>query len=155
MRVKRSTVFSSTGLLLLLLVMPRDDPSNFSAQTGRSLILDPGVSLSLCFSAHSRGRGLPDPGLFLSMFTSQELANSLCDFSKCFMLSLIVSIWNYQVSVQTCMFLHCVRCIGGRESSMLPFLPLGSDSASFLQNLRCLATAHVVVSFQGGVPCRL
>ena len=45
-RVKRSIVFSRTALLLLLLAMPRHDPSNFSAQTGRSLLLDPGVSAS-------------------------------------------------------------------------------------------------------------
>ena len=43
------TVLSTKLLPLLLLVMPRRDPSSFSAQSGRSLILDPGVSASLCF----------------------------------------------------------------------------------------------------------
>ena len=81
-------VFSRKVLLLLLLMVPRRDPSSFSAYSGRSLILDPGVSLPLCFSAQSRGRVLPDPGLYLSLLTSQELADSLCDLSKCYMLSL-------------------------------------------------------------------
>ena len=80
-------MFSRKMLLLLLLVMPRSDPSSFSAPPGRALILDPGVSLSLCFSAQSRGRVLPDPGLFLSVFTCQEVSQSLYDLSKCFMLS--------------------------------------------------------------------
>ena len=56
------TVLSTKLLPLLLLVMPRRDPSSFSAQSGRSLILDPGVSASLCFLAQS---SLPDPGLLL------------------------------------------------------------------------------------------
>ena len=47
---KRFTVFSRK-LLLLLLVTPRHDLLCFSAQSGRSLILDPGVNVSLCFSA--------------------------------------------------------------------------------------------------------
>ena len=87
-RVKRSTVFSRTALLLLLLAIPRHDPSNFSAQTGRSLLLDPGVSPSLCFSAQSRGGDIPDPGLFLSLFNTQEITVSFCDLSKCYMLSI-------------------------------------------------------------------
>ena len=81
-------MFSRTALLLLLLAIPRCDPSNFSAQTGRSLLLDPGVSPSVCFSAQSRGRDIPDPGLFLSLFNTQEIADSLCDLSKCYMLSI-------------------------------------------------------------------
>ena len=64
--ITRFTVFSRKMLLLLLLVMPRSDPSSFSGPPGKALILDPGVSLSLCFSAQSRGRVLPDPGIFLS-----------------------------------------------------------------------------------------
>ena len=83
----RFTVFSRKMLLLLLLVMPRSDSSSFSAPPGRALILDPGVSLSLCFSAQSRGRVLPDPGLFLSVLTCQELSESLYDLAKCFILS--------------------------------------------------------------------
>ena len=47
-------------LLFLLLVMPRSDPSSFSGPPGKALILDPGVSLSLCFSAQTRGRVLPE-----------------------------------------------------------------------------------------------
>ncbi len=35
-------------LLFLLLVMPRSDPSSFSGPPGKALILDPGISLSLC-----------------------------------------------------------------------------------------------------------
>ena len=81
----RDGKFSRKVFLLLLLVIPRRDPSSFSAQSGRSLILDPGVSLSLCFSAQSRGRVLPDPGVYLSLLTCQELADSLCDLSKCYM----------------------------------------------------------------------
>ena len=80
-------MFSRKMFLLLLLVMPRSDPSSFLAPPGRALILDPGVSLSLCFSAQSRGRVLPDPGIFLSFLKCQELSESLYDFSKCFMLS--------------------------------------------------------------------
>ena len=87
MAFKRFTVFSRKVLLLLLLVIPRSDPSTFSASRGRALILDPGVSPSLCFSAQSRGRVLPDPGLFLSVVTCQELSDSLCDLLKCFVLS--------------------------------------------------------------------
>ena len=86
MAFKRFTVFSRKMVLLLLLVMPRCDPSSFSAQPGRSLILDPGVSSPLCFSAQSGGRALPDPGLYLSLLTNQELADSLCDLSKCYVL---------------------------------------------------------------------
>ena len=73
--------------LQLLLVMPRSDPSSFSGPPGKALILDPGVSLSLCFSAQSRGRVLPDPGIFLSVLACQELFESLYDLSKCLMLS--------------------------------------------------------------------
>ena len=59
----------------------------FLAPPGRALILDPGVSLSLWISAQSRGRVLPDPGIFLSLLKFQELSGSLYDLSKCFMLS--------------------------------------------------------------------
>ena len=41
MAFKRFTVFSRK-VLLLLLVMPRSDPSSFSTLPGRALILDPG-----------------------------------------------------------------------------------------------------------------
>ena len=88
MAFKRFTVFSRKMVLLLLLVMPRYDPSSFSVQPGWSLILDPGVSSPLCFSAQSGGRALPDPGLYLSLLTNQELADSLCDLSKCYVLSI-------------------------------------------------------------------
>ena len=89
MAFKRFTVFSRKVLLLLLMVMPRRDPSSFSAQSGRSLILDPGVSVSLCFSAQSKGSySLPDPGQFLSLLTCQELSDVLCDLSKCYILSI-------------------------------------------------------------------
>ena len=154
-RVKRSTVFLRTSLVLLLLVMARHDPSNFSAQTGsRPLILDPGVSLSLCFSAQS-ARDLPDPGVFLRLFTSRELADSLYDLSKCCMLSICLLgmlkfLCRHTMYVSPLCF-QCVYkpCIVGRESSMLPLLPLGSQSASqsanLLQNLqyiRYLAAAQ-------------
>ena len=76
-------VFSRKTLLLFLLVVSSHD---YSAQAGRSLILVPGVSLPLCFSAQSRGSGLPDPGLFLSLLSSQELVDPLCDFFMCKML---------------------------------------------------------------------
>ena len=76
---KRFTVFSRKVLLLLLLVFP--------ARSGRSLNLDPGVSVSLCFSAQSRGGGLPDPGLFLGLLTCQDFSDALCDLSKCYILS--------------------------------------------------------------------
>ena len=80
MAFKRFTVFSRNMLLLLLLllVMSRGDSS---APPGRTLILDRGVSLPLCFSAQSGGRVLPDPGLFLSVATCQELSESLYDLS--------------------------------------------------------------------------
>ena len=74
-------------LLFLLLVMPRSDPSSFSGPPGKALILDLGISLSLCFSAQSRGRVLLDPGIFLSVLACQELFESLYDLSKCLMLS--------------------------------------------------------------------
>ena len=54
-------MISRKMLLFLLLVVARSDPSSFSGPPGKALILDPGVSLSLCFSAQSRGRVLPDP----------------------------------------------------------------------------------------------
>ena len=151
-RVIRSTVFSRTSLVLLLLVMARHDPSNCSAQTGsRPLILDPGV----CFSAQS-ARDLPDPGVFLRLFTSQELADSLYDLSKCCMLSICLLgmlkfLCRRTMYVSPFMCFQCVYkpCIVGRESSMLPLLPLGSQSASqsanLLQNLqyiRYLAAAQ-------------
>ena len=63
--------------------MPRRDPSSFSAQSGRSLILDPGVSASLCFLAQS---SLPDPGLLLSLLLllpCHELSDALHDGAKC------------------------------------------------------------------------
>ena len=78
-------MFSRKMLLLLLLVMSRSDSS---APPGRTLILDPGVSMPLCFSAQSRGRVLPDPGLFLSVAACQELSESLHDLSKSFVLSI-------------------------------------------------------------------
>ena len=99
MAFKRFTVFSRIIVLLLLLVMPRCDPSSFSAQPGRSLILDPGVSSPLCFSAQSGGWALPDPGLYLSLLTNQELADSLCDLSKCYVLSICLLAWVAQVTV--------------------------------------------------------
>ena len=77
-------MFSRKMLLLILLVTSRSDSS---APPGRALILDPGASLPLCFSAQSRGRVLPDPGLFLSIATCQELSESLYDLSKSFVLS--------------------------------------------------------------------
>ena len=40
----------TTASRLLLLVIPRRDPLYFSAYSGRSVILDPGVSLPLYFS---------------------------------------------------------------------------------------------------------
>ena len=122
-RVKRSTVFSRTALLLLLLAMSRHDPSNFSAQTGRSLLLDPGVSPSLCFSAQSRGRDIPDPGLFLSLFNTQEITVSLCDLSKCYMLSMFLDLYILNV---------CKPCIVGRESSIIPFGIIGYDGLDML-----------------------
>ena len=79
MAFKRFTVFSRKVLLLLLLVFP--------ARFGRSLNLDPGVCVSLCFSAQSRGRGLPDPALFLGLLTCEEFSDALCDLSECYMLS--------------------------------------------------------------------
>ena len=85
--LKRSTVFSRAALLLVLLVMPRVDRSYLTSETGRSVILDPGVRVPLCFSAQSSGRSLPDPGLFLSIFTSQELAETIFDLFYCFVLS--------------------------------------------------------------------
>lgn len=81
-------LFSRKMLLLLLLVMPRQDSSSFSEQSGRSLILDPGISISLCFSAQSRGRVLPDPGLLLSLFTYEEFSDVFYDLSKNCALSL-------------------------------------------------------------------
>ena len=100
MAFKRFTVFSRKMVLLLLLVMPRCDPSSFSAQPGRSLILDPGVSSPLCFSAQSVGRALPDPGLYLSLLTNQELADSLCDLSKCYVLSIcLLGLLSYCVAI--------------------------------------------------------
>ena len=85
--MKRSTVFSRTALLLVLLVMPRVDRSYLTSETGRSVVLDPGVSVPLCFSAQSSEQSLPDPGLFLSVFTSQELARTILDLFYCFVLS--------------------------------------------------------------------
>ena len=64
--------------------MPRRDPSSLSAQSGRSLILDPGVSASLCFLAQS---SLPDPGLLLSLLPCHELSDALHDLSRCYMLT--------------------------------------------------------------------
>ena len=61
--------------------------SDSSAPPGRAWILDPGVSLPLCFSAQSGGRVLPDPRLFLSAVTCLELSESLYDLSKSFVLS--------------------------------------------------------------------
>ena len=84
---KRFIVFSRK-LLLLLLVTPMHDLLYFSAQSGRSLILDPGVNVSLCFSAQSRGRVLPGSGIFLSLLTCQEVSDTLCDLCKCYMLSI-------------------------------------------------------------------
>ena len=84
MAFKRFTLFSRKMLLLLLLVASRSDSR---AIHGRTLTLDPGVSMPLCFSAQSGGRVLPDPGLFLSVVTCQELSDSLYDLSKSFMLS--------------------------------------------------------------------
>ena len=77
-------MFSRKMLLLLLLVMSRSDSS---VPPGRARILDPGVSLPLCFSAQSGGRVLPDPRLFLSAVTCLELSESLYDLSKSFVLS--------------------------------------------------------------------
>ena len=54
--LKRSTVFSRAVLLLVLLVMPRIDRSYLTSETGRSVILDPGVSVPLCFSAQSSAK---------------------------------------------------------------------------------------------------
>ena len=85
---KMFTGFSRKLLLLLLLVTLRHDLLCFSAQSGRSLILDPGVNVSLCFSAQSRGRVLPGPGIFLSLLTCQEVSDTLCDLCKCYMLSI-------------------------------------------------------------------
>ena len=66
-------MFSRKMLLFLLLVMPRSDPSIFSGPPGKALILDPGVSLSLYFSAQSRGRVLPDLRIFLSVLACSSL----------------------------------------------------------------------------------
>ena len=82
-------------LLFLLLVMPRSDPSSFLGSPGKALILDPGTSLSLCFSAQSRGRVLLDPGIFLSVLACQELFESLYDLSKCLMLSAAVCLLGF------------------------------------------------------------
>ena len=79
------TVLSTKLLPLLLVVMPRRDPPSFSAQSGRSLILDPGVSASLCFLAQS---SLPDPGLLLSLLLPcHELSDALHALSRCYMLT--------------------------------------------------------------------
>ena len=73
-----SLFYRQSCFLLLLLVMPRRDPSGFSTQSGRSLILDPGVSASC-----SR----PDPGLLLSLLQCHESTDALHDLSTCYMLT--------------------------------------------------------------------
>ena len=90
MASKKFTVFSRKLLLLLLLVVPRRDPLCFSAHSGRSLILDPGVSVPLYFSAQSGGRDLPDAtGILsvLSLLPLEEFTDALQDLSRCYMLS--------------------------------------------------------------------
>ena len=100
-------MFSRKMLPFLLLVMPRSDPSSFSGPPGRALILDPGVNLSLCFSARSRGRVLPDPGIFLSVLTCQELSESLYDLSKCLMLSVcLLGFFKISVAMLCKLFLY-------------------------------------------------
>ena len=76
-------MFSRKVLLLLLVVMPRCDPLCFSAPSGRSLILDPGVNVSLCFSAQSGGRIWLD---CLDPLACQEFSGPLHDMSKYIML---------------------------------------------------------------------
>ena len=91
MASKKFFVFSRKLLLLLLLVVPRRDPLCFSAHSGRSLILDPGVSLPLCFSAQSGGRDLPDATGILSvlrLFPCQEMTDALQELSRCYLLSI-------------------------------------------------------------------
>ena len=92
-------------LLFLLLVMPRSDPSSFSGPPGKALILDPGVSLSLCFSAQSRGRVLPDPRIFLSVLACQELFESLYDLSKCCQFAYLASS-RFSVAILRKLFLY-------------------------------------------------
>ena len=82
-------MFPRKLLLLLLLVVTRPDPLCFSAHSGRSLILDSGVSLPLCFSAQFEGRDLPDATEILSvlrLFPYQEITDVLQELSRCYLL---------------------------------------------------------------------
>ena len=56
----------------------------------RTLILNPGVTLPLCFSAQSGGRVLPDPGLFLSVATCQSCCMT-CQSPLCYQFSCLAS----------------------------------------------------------------
>ena len=87
-RKRKLSVFSRKALLLLLLLAPRQDPLYFSVQSGKSLLPDPGVKLSV--SQPSKCGSLPGPEAILSMTSCQVLSDAFRGLVAQFILTLVL-----------------------------------------------------------------